>query len=68
MTEEQKEKEYKGAYAREIRMEWGAVDGTYKAIQRQYKDTVLLDRIETIIKHAKLLGNYETAMKHGVTV
>lgn len=55
-------------YEKQIKLEWGAVDGTYKAIQRQYTDPVLLDRIETIIKHTKLLGNYETAMKYGVTV
>lgn len=47
---------------------WDAINGTYKAIQTVVTDSVILDRIETIIKHARTLGkgNYETALRRDV--
>lgn len=60
--------DFEATYRKQIKMEWDAIDGTYKAIQQRCSDKIVLDRIETIIKHTKILGNYETALKRGVTV
>lgn len=53
-------------FEHEIRMEWDAINGTLRSIQSICNDPVILDRIEVIIKHAKMLGNFETALKRGV--
>lgn len=55
-------------YTKEIRQEWDAIEGTLQSIQERCHDDIIIDRIMTIIKHAKILGNYETALKRGVAV
>lgn len=66
MSKPKARSEYSYSIEREIRLEWDAINGTYKAIQTVVTDPVILDRIEVIIKHAKMLGNFETALKRGV--
>lgn len=60
--------DFEATYRKQIKMEWDAIEGTYKAIQERCSDKIILDRIETIIKHARLLGNFETGLKRGVTI
>lgn len=67
MTRQEKaDKDLMGAYAKEIRMEWGAIEGTYKAIQEKITDPEILNKIETIMHHARKLGNFETASRRKV--
>lgn len=66
MSKPKARSEYSYSIEREIRLEWDAINGTYKAIQTVVTDPVILDRIETIIKHARTLGNYETALRRDV--
>ena len=55
-------------YEKEIRREWDAINGTFQSIQDICDNKIVIERIETIIKHAKILGNYETALKRGVSI
>lgn len=64
--EEQRDANLLSAYAKEIRMEWGAIEGTYKTIQTKITDPEILNKIETIIQHARKLGNFETASRRKV--
>ena len=58
--------ELAAALKKEIRLEWDAINGTYSSIQSMVTDPVILDQIDTIIKHARKLGNYETALRRDV--
>lgn len=61
-----RQEELAAALKKEIRLEWDAINGTYSSIQSMVTDPVILDRIDTIIKHARKLGNYETALRRDV--
>lgn len=50
----------------ELRKEWDAIEGTLIDLQRFTSDPVIIDRCRTMIWHARILGNIETAIRRGV--
>lgn len=53
-------------FKRELRKEWDAIEGTLIDLQRFTSDPVIIDRCGTMIRHARILGNLETAIRRGV--
>lgn len=65
-TEQQNDHTFEQLCKKEIKHEWQAIEGTYKALQQRCSDPIVLERVETIIRHAKELGKWEVALKRMV--
>lgn len=60
-------KAYTQTVSNRIRKEWGAIEGTYKALQERTEDSRVIALVDTIILHAKELGYLECALRNEVS-
>lgn len=67
-TEKANDEVFRALCRKNIKLEWQAVEGTYKALQQRCSDPIILERVDAIIKHAREMGRWETALKRGVAV